>query len=112
MDINRGAIVVRAKKPFLDWANSLDDSFDDLTLEELHSDSSVYLLPCWEEDSEFEKILRKACKMIFENELEGWNTDESLWPKNRGFSTFLKWMEVEGHSVVFELGDGNIKFEE
>jgi hypothetical protein len=52
-----------------------------------------------------------VCRFIFENELSGWNMDKRTWPKKRGFKSFLKWFEVERHSMVFDLGDGVIEVE-
>ena len=45
---------------------------------------------------------------FFENELEGWYTDETLWPKNRDYKTFMEWIEVECHSVVLDTVGGEI----
>ena len=68
-------------------------------------------MPCWEDDIEFELVLRKVCRFIFKNELSGWNTDKKSWPKQRGFKSFLKWFEVKRHSIVSDLGDGVIEVE-
>ena len=43
-EINRSLLVVRAKEPFLHWVNSLPDPAD-VTLEEVNSDQSAFLLP-------------------------------------------------------------------
>ena len=37
---------------------------------------------------------------LFENELEGWYTDESLWPKKRDLKLFREWFNVECHTVI------------
>jgi len=111
MDINRGLIVVRARQPYVDWANNCDDAPKKTTLVGIRDDSNAYLVPCWEDDIEFELILRKVCRFIFENELSEWNTDQRTWLKQRGFKSFLKWFELERHSMVFDLGDGVIEFE-
>ena len=111
MDINRGAIVVKPKQPYVDWANSCDEFPTKTTVAEARDDCHAYLVPCWDDDKEFERILSKVCRFIFDNELSGWSTDESIWPKRRGFATFQEWFEVEAHSMVFELGDGFIEVE-
>jgi hypothetical protein len=111
MDINRGLIVVRPRQPYVDWANNCGDSPTKITLTDVRADANVYLVPCWEDDIEFDLILRKVYRSIFENELSGWTKDRNTWPKQRGFKSFLKWFEVERHSMVFDLGDGVIKVE-
>ena len=85
MDINRGAIVVKPKQPYVEWANSCDEFPTKTTVAEARNDCHAYLVPCWDDDKEFERILRKVCRFIFDNELSGWSTDESIWPKRRGF---------------------------
>ena len=111
MDINRGAIVVKAKQPYVDWANSCDDYPTKTSIDDLRDDCHTYLIPCWEDDDEFERILKRVVRGIFENELAGWTVDKSTWPNRRGYETFLKWFDVERHSMVFELGDGFIEVE-
>jgi len=111
MDVNRGAIVVKPKQPFVDWINEWDDSGEPTSLEEARVECTAYLVPCWNDDAECDRILRQLCRPIFETELEGWYTDESMWPKKRGYATFLAWFDVEAHSVVHEFGDKRIEVE-
>jgi hypothetical protein len=68
-------------------------------------------VPCWNDDADLDRVLKRVCRRIFENELSGWTVDEAAWPKRRGFTTFQEWFEVEAHSMVFELGDGFIEVE-
>ena len=112
MDVNRGAIVVKPKQRFVDWINECDDSGEPTSLDEARVECTAYLVPCWNDDAEFERILKKLCRPIFEAELEGWIVDESMWPRKRGYATFLEWCDVESHSVVHEFGDGCIEVEE
>lgn len=100
--INRGAIIVRPKQPYIDWADQLDDA--DL-LPSREGEKTVYLVPEYDDDMEAMEILSKCYDIIFEAELEGWHTDESAWPKNRTFSMFREWFEFEFHSVVEDLCD-------
>ena len=111
MDINRSVIVVKPKQPYVDWANTCDECPTTITLADARNDCHAYLVPCWDDDEEFERMLRKVARFIFENELSGWSTDESIWPKRRGIETFRRWFDAEGHSLVFELGDGWIEVE-
>ena len=112
MDVNRGVIVVKPRKPYVDWANTCDDYPTKTTLDDPHRECTAYLLPGWYDDIELEQLIRKHSRFIFENELAGWSTDESTWPKRRGYKTFREWFEIEHHSVVLELGDGMIEVEE
>ncbi len=40
---------------------------------------------------------------MFERELFSWYVDESYWPEKRDYSTFLKWFEIEHHTMVYKL---------
>ena len=69
-EVNRSVIVVRAKEPFLQWLNSLPDP-GKFTMDEVNRDSTVFLLPEYEDDSEMEKLLEHYYSFIFEEQLDG-----------------------------------------
>lgn len=102
--------IVRPKKPYVDWANSLDGS--DFTLEELQEDSSAYLLPEIESDRDVDRILKTYFKRICEHKLEGWCLDEKTWPKINELKIFKQWFEVSLHSMVIDLTDQALELEE
>jgi hypothetical protein len=66
--INRSALTIKAKEPFLNWLNSLPDPTA-VTLVELNQDSNVYLLPEYEDDDKQGDILAQFYDLIFEEEL-------------------------------------------
>ena len=103
--INRGVLIVRPKQPFLDWAAGLDDSG---VLPNVTGEQTVYLIPEFEMPDEAQSILKKVYLEVFENELWGWHTDESAWPKKRDLKTFREWFAIELHSVVEDLCDYEI----
>lgn len=108
--LNRSAVVVRPKQPYIDWALGLDDSGLAPTADD---ERAVYLIPEYDDDVEAMEILSQAYDIIFEAELDAWHTDESAWPKNRTFAMFREWFEVEFHSMVddlcgYELSDDNL----
>jgi hypothetical protein len=45
---------------------------------------------------------------VFELELDGWHTDESVWPQNRTLAMFKEWFHIELHSIVEDLVDDEI----
>ncbi|NNE35614.1 MAG: hypothetical protein HKN13_10265 [Rhodothermales bacterium] len=98
--LNRGAIIVRPKQPYMDWATSLDDSG---LVPDRNEERTVYLVPEYEDDDEAMAVLSRAYEMIFEEELNGWHTVVEDWPQNRTLATFLEWFDVEFHSIVDDL---------
>ena len=101
--LNRAALIVRPKQPFLDWAAGLDDSG---LVPDVTGEQTVYLVPEFENDEEGQQVLKHVYAEIFERELDGWHSDPSAWPQKRHFKTFQEWFSIELHSVVEDLVDG------
>jgi len=112
LTLNRSAIVVTPKKPFLDWIRDVDPSNRELTMAELESDPSVYLLPSLSFDHEIVDHLKKSCADIFEQELESWDREEESWPKDRSFAVFQRWFDYSIHTMMFDLADEPLELEE
>ena len=71
--LNRGAVIVRPKQPFLDWAAQLDESE---LIPNPDDEHTVYLIPEYD-DVDALKILSEGYDIIFETELYGWHTRDS-----------------------------------
>jgi len=108
--INRSAIVVRPAQPFLDWLHQVDPTSIKFTLDDLGKEPSIYLLPEYD-DVEGISVLAKFSKRIFEEELEGWWTERSAWPREQGLAEFREWFELIFHSVIFDACPGTLKRE-
>ena len=107
--INRIAVIIRYKEPFVIWINTSDPYDDDpgITAESANEDNNVYLIDDRYAEN-FEAWLKRNFKTLFDNELYGWYTDQSLWPEKRDLRTFRKWFAVEYFTVVLDLGRGGI----
>lgn len=105
--INRAAIMLKYKKPAIDWINSAEPSPEvpRVTLEEVNEERTVFLIR--DEDADTPNIVDQWVKLnyksLFENELFGWYVDESLWPKKRSIKVFKEWFDVECHTVIIDL---------
>jgi hypothetical protein len=106
--LNRCALTIKAKKPFLSWLKSLPDPCD-MTLDQVNSETSVYLLPDYTFDNQQEEILAHYFDLVFEEQLAAWWTAEENWPEDRSLKVFKKWFDVEFHSMVFDLVDAPLK---
>lgn len=104
-EVNRSALVVVPKQPFLDWLQSVDPTSADLTLADLAEEPAIYLIGECESDQDFIGQLRKTYAVIFEEQLDGWWRDRAAWPRKRTFDTFCRWFDFGLHSVVFDLCD-------
>jgi hypothetical protein len=100
--LNRAVLIVRPRKPFLDWAAQLDDSG---LVPNVEGEQTAYLIPQFDDDAEAQRVLARVFADVFERELFGWHTDEAAWPKKRTLALFRKWFAVELHSVIEDLCD-------
>lgn len=107
--INRAAVIIRLKEPFITWINEVDplDSRSKITVKEANEDRTVYLVDDAEADH-LEEWLELNFKQLFECELEDWYEDPSLWPKDIDKSLFTKWCDVECHTVIVDTVGGTI----
>jgi hypothetical protein len=108
-EVNRGVIVLKPKKLFLDWVNFTDEEGIGLTLDEISRDCTAYLTPEIEDDNELREFLEHNYDSLFELELVGWSQDEGQWPATRDFPTFLEWFDVEFHSMVLDVAEGKLE---
>ena len=110
--INRTAVVIKPKQPFVDWLNSIPGESSDNTLETVSSEYLTFLIPNLFGPVECLDYIKEEYSQIFEYELFGWYTTE-LWPVKRDWKTFQKWFEIEINSEVIDLvNDEEIEKEE
>jgi len=102
--INRAAVILKYKEPAVQWINAADPYHDNpqIRLEEVNDDRTVYLVSDHEADDDetLARWIKLNYEVLFEAELEGWYTDESLWPPKRTFELFQEWFEVECHTMI------------
>ena len=107
--INRAAVIISLKKPFIEWIKYVDSEAQ--YLDEKHDSKAIYLLPEVSDTGKSERYLKKNFQKIFEHELGGWYTDPSLWPKDRSWKVFNEWLDYEIHSMIFDVLDEPIEKE-
>jgi hypothetical protein len=103
--LNRSAVVVKPRQPFLDWLHKVDPTSRSITLGELEQDPTIYLIPECETAGDVRKALRKLCSEIFVERLAAWWTDEETWPPDRSFAAFCRWFAWQHHSMLIDLSN-------
>ena len=103
--LNRSALVVKPKQPFLDWLHEVDPTSHRLTLQDLVREPTIYLIPECDTSEDVADVLRELCEDIFREQLAGWYKDATTWPKDRSFDVFCLWFDCQHHSMVVDLGD-------
>jgi hypothetical protein len=102
--LNRSAITITPKQPFVDWANALTPELP-MQLDVLGESHTYLTNPDFDNA---EKHLKKYFKQVFEEELEAIWTDENDWPQKRDFQTFCLWFDFEISDWVQDLSNKSL----
>ncbi|MCK5836803.1 MAG: hypothetical protein KAH09_06015 [Desulfobacula sp.] len=105
--INRTAITITPKQPYIDWANSFEEAENYDT-----PHITTILISDKYDEFNYETYLKKIFKIIFEEELESCMTDPEDWPKKRDYKTFKKWFNAICSDMTWDYGVGDIEHEE
>ncbi len=91
--LNRAAVILKYKELAVQWINDADPYHDDpkISLDDVNCERTVYLIS--DHDADDDKALERWIKAnyatLFEAELDGWYTDETLWPQKRSLKRNL-----------------------
>ena len=104
--LNRDLLIVRLKQPFVDWINEADPYPDGghITLEYANEDCPVFLIHDFACE-DMEGWLKQCYLPLFEEVLEQWYVDPTLWPQDRNLELFKAWCQVEVHGIIIDLVD-------
>ncbi|RTR37319.1 hypothetical protein EKG38_19135 [Shewanella canadensis] len=101
--LNRAVLIIKYKQPAVDWINQVDpyDS-SKMTLKSANEESSVYLIDQDAADSpeSLRSWIELNLEALFIDELNGWYTEESLWPTDLNVELFNRWFTIECHTVI------------
>src|SRR4030095_5222379 len=103
--LNRSAIVVRPKLPFLDWLHAADPTSVTLTLADLGREPTIYLVPECGDAEEERAALQRVFPTIFEDQLDGWWRDRTTGPKPPSFGSCARWFDYQFPSTLLDLTD-------
>lgn len=103
--INRSAINIQLQHPFLDWLHRADPTSEEITLQSLQIEPTIYLLPETTSKDDADSLLRRCFDEIFTEQLNSWCRDITIWPSKRTFKMFRQWFEWSYHSMIYDLSD-------
>lgn len=103
--LNRSAISIQLKQPFVDWINSLDEEGEQVTLEEVNLEATTYLIPELEDEDALEVFIDERHFELLENELLSWEDDDSYWPADMDRTLFDEFLDVKLSFMVFDLDE-------
>ncbi len=109
--VRRTAISLKAKQPYIKWANGLEAGGVKIGTE-FTPEGNIYLIAdSADQPVTLETLLEPYYAAIFEEELGAWHRVEADWPRRRDLTTFLAWFDVEVHSLVLDLVGGWLRSE-
>ncbi|MBS9403051.1 hypothetical protein KG088_05365 [Halomonas sp. TRM85114] len=105
--LNRSALSVRPTRHFVDWINELEPTMgdDDLTLDDVERESTVYLIPEMDTPEALESFVRERYAAILETELRAWEEDERQWPERLDWALFQRFLQIEHSYLAIDLDD-------
>ncbi|RAR63650.1 MULTISPECIES: hypothetical protein [Halomonadaceae] len=105
--LNRSALSVKPTQLFVDWINSLEPTVgdDDLTLEDVDRENTVYLIPEMDSPEALEGFVRERYLEILESELQAWEEDRRQWPETLDWALFQRFVRVEHSYLAVDLDD-------
>jgi hypothetical protein len=65
--LNRSAIVVKPKQPFLDWLHVADPTSHGITLFDVAGETTIYLIPECDTNEELEDVLENYARRSLTN---------------------------------------------
>ena len=93
--LNRSAVAVTPRQPFLDWLHEADPTSRHLSLREVAHEPQIYLIPECESNEDVDEVLRDLCEEIFTEQLNGWYRDPESWPKDLSLDVFCRLCQVK-----------------
>ena len=97
--LNRNAIILVPKEPFIEWMRSV---VDDIPFPESEHEPTVYLVPNALSREEFQEWKKDGFARIFRKELEAYCTDESTWPE-LSIENFKTWFILSCLDAVEDM---------
>lgn len=86
--VDRTAVVLKPTQRFLDWLKSTDDNLPELTLEQIRSNCSVFLVPEFDTPEAVVAYFDERYRQIFEAEISAWEVGKKDWPQDMGLQAF------------------------
>lgn len=104
--VDRSIVVLKPTQAFVDWLNQLnddDEQMPDLTLNQVRSNCTTFLIPQFDEPEQAVAYIGERYQAILDAELSGWLGDDDDLPEERDFALFTEFFELEIHDTVLDL---------
>lgn len=111
-NIDRSAVIITPKEPFLQWLNSVEQDGNQWSLNEIRSDPTVYLIPSQETEIRAAHYINDIYSDLFKRVLEEWIMEKELWPKELSLDLFYDWFDIYFYSSIIDTDAAPIEKDE
>ncbi|MDO5640273.1 MAG: hypothetical protein Q4G28_10450 [Neisseria sp.] len=106
--VDRTAVVLKPTAKFLEWLKSSDEDMPDLTIEQLRTNCSVYLIPEFDAPEAAVSYFDDRYQEIFQAEIAAWDVPKSKWPEDMSLVAFWQYFDIEIHDMVLDMEEADI----
>jgi hypothetical protein len=103
--VNRTALSIKPKEPYLKWANFATTSYE--SIEDIRSAGKIILLPISAFNDQ-ERFLEEHYRELFELELDAWTPNNKAWPQQIDLNMFKQWFDVEFFALALDFSDDEL----
>ena len=101
--VNRSAVILRYKPPFIEWLREIsEDHRDGSSLEDYNKNCLVYLVDAYDDEEFYESLIIEYDDFLI-RELFHQEIDEKDWPQI-SFQLFQEWFSWEFYPIVEDFG--------
>ncbi|MBN1696752.1 MAG: hypothetical protein JW881_04500 [Spirochaetales bacterium] len=110
--LNRSAVIITPRQSFFDMIAKISGAKPEKAVAPLTEDeSTIYLIQEADlNELDLKERMANSYKEIFFEELEGWFTDTSRWPKDVTWQEFTEWFHISYQSVILDTLDEEIEY--
>ena len=106
--VDRTAVVLKPSQRFLDWLKSLNGDMPELSLKQIRSNCSVFLVPEFETPEAVISYFDERYQQIFEAEVSSWDVAKKDWPSDMSLQAFWQFFDVEIHDMVLDMEEAEM----
>ncbi len=106
--VDRTAVVLKPTAKFLEWLKTADSDMPDLSIEQLRTNCSVFLVPEFDEPEAAVSYFDERYQQIFEAEISAWDIPDDKWPQDMSLKAFWEYFDIEVHDMVLDMEEADM----
>lgn len=108
--LNRSALMLIPRQPYVDWVNSLPADISELEQplerQQLTAEGRVYLIDEYEAEQSLVPVIERYGLALLKNELGAWDEFAEHWPDPLANELISQWFELRLLPLAFDAESG------